>query len=293
MPVIEPYLQNVQKAFEAEAAAHDRTYQWLSPQEFNEQTQVELTETAIGSDCLMGLAVLTATPNLFQGVIAEAEKKVPVVELVCHPEQYAQVCIEIDNENALGSVAKVVADKLGGKGNVVLNIGTGTPHLIKRDIFINYWKANNPDITVIGEVSECEVDTTVACAENALSRYPTMNAYVGTGFTTATGAATVFPKAGRTDIIVTALDDDPAVIEGIKQGTVTLTLQQNPRGQGRLLFLIPYWMKEEGLKPINPPIWIDTPGFIVDKSNVDNFDEAQAQDTDRFIEEVKAKYFTK
>jgi ABC-type sugar transport system substrate-binding protein len=83
------------------------------------------------------------------------------------------------------------------------------------------------------------------------------------------------------------------VLDGIKQGTVALTLQQNPIGQGRLFFLIPFWMAEEGLKPIKPLLWIDTPGFIVDKSNVDTFAEAQAKDTDVYIPDVKATFFTK
>lgn len=294
VPLIHPYMQALQAAFEKEAAAHDRTFRWLSPQEYDEPAQIELTETALGSDCIKGLGILTATPDLFKGIIETAEARIPVLELVCHPQQYAKVCIEIDNENGLSQVAKRVAEELGGKGNVVISTDPGLPNQLKRDILINYWKANNPDIKVVGVMPDCDtVDKTVGCAENALSQYPEMNAYVGTGFNNAVGAASVFPKAGRTDIVVTGLDNDPAVIQGIKDGSVTLTLQQNPTGQGRLFFLIPFWMGEEGLKPVGAPVWIDTPGFIVDKSNVDNYEAAQAADTDGFLEEVKAKYFTK
>jgi ribose transport system substrate-binding protein len=294
VPLIHPYMQSLQAAFEKEAKAHNATYSWLSPTEFDEPKQLQLTETALGSDCLKGLGILTATPDLFKTVIATAEAKVPVLELVCHPQQYAKVCIEIDNEKGLSTVAKLVAEKLDGKGNVVISTDPGLPNQIKRDILINYWKANNPDIKVVGVMPDCDtVDKTVGCAENALSQYPEMNAYVGTGFNNAVGAASVFPKANRTDIVVTGLDNDPAVIDGIKKGTVTFTLQQNPGGQGRLFFLVPYWQGVEGLKPVGAPVWIDTPGFIVDKSNVDNYEAAQAADTDTFLEQVKAKYFTK
>jgi ribose transport system substrate-binding protein len=293
--LIHPYLTNQRKGFETEAAAHSRTFQWLTSEKFDEQKQLELTEVAIGSACLKGLTVIAATPNLFKAVIEKAAAKIPVLQQVCHPDVFAPVCIEIDNEIAMGQVAEAVAKKLGGKGNAVISIGdTGVSHQLKRDAFIKYWKKNYPNIVVLGVIQNCDTaDTTVGCAENALSQYPTMNAYVSTGFNNAVGAAKVFPKANRKDIVIAGLDDDPVVIQGIKDGTVALTLQQNPVGQGRLFFLIPFWMAEEGLKPTSDHLWIDTPGFIVDKTNVDTYVEAQAKDTDKYIENVKAKFFVK
>lgn len=295
-PLIHPYLQNQEKGFEAEAAAHGKTFQWLTSQEFNEQRQLELTETAIGSSCLKGIAIITATPSLFKAVIEEAEGKgLAVVQQVCHPDQFAAVCLEINNPTAMGMIAEEVGKRLNGKGNVVISIGdTGPSHTIKRDALIAYWTANFPDIKVLGVVQDCDTaDTTVGCAENALAQFPTMNAYVATGNQSSVGAAQVFPKAGRSDILIAGLDDDPVIIDGIKQGTVALTLQQNPVGQGRLFFLVPYWMAEEGLKPIQPLLWIDTPGFIVDSSNVNDYAAAQAADTDTFLQGVKDTYFTK
>ena len=294
-PLIHPYLQNQQKGFEEEAAANGRSFQWLTSQEFDEARQLELTETAIGSDCLKGMAVITATPSLFKAVIEEAEGNgLAVVQQVCHPDQFAAVCLEIDNPKSMAMVADAVAEKLGGEGNVVIAIGdTGPSHTIKRDSLIEHWAANYADITVLGVVQDCDTaDTTVGCAENALAQFPEMNAYVATGNQSSVGAAQVFPAAGREDIVISGIDDDPVIIDGIRQGTVALTLQQNPVGQGRLFFLIPYWMAEEGLKPIEPLLWIDTPGFIVDSSNVNDFEAAQAADTDAYIQLVKETYFT-
>jgi ribose transport system substrate-binding protein len=294
-PLIHPYLQNQQKGFEEEAAAHGRSFQWLTSQEFDEARQLELTETALGSDCLKGIAIITATPSLFKGVIEESESRgFATVQQVCSPDQFAAVCLEIDNPAAMAMIADAVAERLEGAGNVVVSIGdTGPSHTIKRDALIDHWAMNYPDIAVVGVVQDCDTaDTTVACAENALATYPEMNAYVSTGNQNAVGAAQVFPAAGRGDIVIAGLDDDPVVIDGIRQGTVALTLQQNPIGQGRLFFLIPFWMAEEGLKPIETLTFVDTPGFIVDSSNVDDFEAAQAADTDGYIAFVKETYFT-
>jgi ribose transport system substrate-binding protein len=294
--LIHPYVQQVQAAFEAEAKANNRTFQWLSPTQFDEAKQIELIETALGYTCLKGLAHFAFTTSLYKGVDGEAAKKgIPVLALVCNPPPInTPVCIEIDNTVAFKEVAKEIAKRLGGKGNVVVSTGTETTQDLKYQVMVEYWKANNPDIKVLGTIANCDDPlTTVGCAENALSRYPTMNAYASTGFNNAIGAAKTFPGAGRTDIVVQGVDDDPVVVQGIKDGSVAFTLLQSPTMQGRMFFDIPFWMAEEGLKPVTVGEYIDTPGFIIDKTSIDTYVADRVTRDDAFLAGVKTKYFTK
>jgi ribose transport system substrate-binding protein len=293
-PLVHPYVQQAQTGFETEAKAHNRTYQWVQPTEFDMAKEIQLVETALGYTCLKGIGFWTNEHALFKGVVSQAAaKNIPVATIGCQPMPFeSPVCMEIDNTKAFQEVGKQFADRLGGKGNLVVSTGVEPSQDFKYNVLKDYLAKNYPDIKILGTVADCDDPLkTVACAENALAKYPTMNAYASTGFNNAIGAAKVFPQAGRKDIVVQGVDNDPVVIQGIKDGTVAFTLQQSPVLQGRLFFLIPFWGAEEGLKPITDHQYIDTPGFIVDKTNVDNYVQAQSDAADGYIATVKGQFF--
>lgn len=295
-PLVHPYVQQAQSGFEKEAKDNDRTFQWVQPTEFDMQKEIQLVETALGYTCLKGVGFWTNEHALFDGVVSDAAaKKIPVVTIGCTPQPFkSPVCMEIDNKKWFEVVGKEIAARLGGSGNVVVSTGVEPSQDFKYNVLKDYWTANSPGIKILGTVADCDdPQKTVACAENALSQFPTMNAYASTGFNNAIGAAQVFAQAGRKDIVLQGVDNDPVVIQGIKDGTVSFTLQQSPVLQGRLFFLIPYWEAELGLKPVKDNMYIDSPGFIIDSSNVNDYEAAQSAAADKYIEEVKSQFFTK
>lgn len=90
-------------------------------------------------------------------------------------------------------------------------------------------------------------------------RPPKMNALGGDRARERRRSGRVFPKADRSDIVISGGGDDPVVVDGIKNGTVAFTMQPGSGIRRRLMLLIPYWMADEGLMAISDHLWIDTP----------------------------------
>ena len=113
------------------------------------------------------------------------------------------------------------------------------------------------------------------CAEEALATYPEMNAYYSCGNLNSVGATVAFPDAGRDDIIVTGVDDAPEIVEGIINGTVSLTYVQQPYGQGYLAVYIPWLIKHQNVHSTQQ--YLDTRITLVDQSNIDSYQDTMKQ----------------
>lgn len=302
MPVVHPYLTIMNQG--AEQAAKDLGVEliWLSAADFNVQKQVELAESALSMPCVKGLSVLAADPGAVETVLQTANKMgVKAHQMsACgtDPAEWERrakddisaLCYSTDFKAAGGEIAERVAQMLGGKGNVV--IATQQPDAGQKErelAFSDYMAANYPEIKIIGVLNDCDSPTgTVACAENAISTYPEMNAYIATGQYQAVGPVSVFPAAGRTDIIVTAYDDSPEVLEGIRKGIITFSVAQQPFGQGYMMVYLNYLMRQ-GKQP--SARFIDTGVTFIDKNNVDNYMDTMKSNWEILKRLIDTEYF--
>lgn len=282
MPVVHPYLTIMNQG--AEKAAEDLGVEliWLSAADFNVQKQVELAESSLSMPCVKGLSVLAADPGATETVLQTANK----MGIMAHQmsgcgtdpaewerrakDNVSALCYSTDFKAAGALIAERVATMLGGEGNVV--IATQQPDAGQKErelAFSDYVAEHYPDIHIIGVLNDCDSPTgTVACAENALSTYPEMNAYIATGQYQAVGPVSVFPAAGRDDIVVTAYDDSPEVLEGIRKGVITFSVAQQPFGQGYMMVYLNYLMRQ-GKEPTQR--FIDTGVTFIDQENVDSY----------------------
>ncbi|MBN1316341.1 MAG: substrate-binding domain-containing protein [Anaerolineales bacterium] len=282
MPVVHPYLTIMNQG--AEQAASDLGVEliWLSAADFNVQKQVELAESSLSMPCVVGLSVLAADPGATETVLQTANEMGVMAHQMSgcgtDPAEWERraednvsaLCYSTDFKAAGALIAERVATMLGGKGNVVISTQQPDAGQKERELaFSDYIAEHYPDIKIVGVLNDCDSPTgTVACAENALSTYPEMNAYIATGQYQAVGPVSVFPAAGRDDIIVTAYDDSPEVLEGIQKGVITFSVAQQPFGQGYMMVYLNYLMRE-GKKPTQR--FIDTGVTFIDKDNVDNY----------------------
>lgn len=279
-PLVHPYIAQWQASAEATGAELGVEVIYLSPAQFDNQKQVDMTESALSLPCLAGLSVIAAVPDIFEASLKQAaDMGVGTTQNAsCGQAINASICMSTDFEKAGAVVAERLAKELNGKGNVV--VGFGAPddanHALRQKGLEDYFAKNAPDIKVIGVMKNCDDPAgTVKCAEDALAAYPTMNAYYSTGNLPGVGAAQVFPKAGRSDIIITGVDDAPEMIEAIKNNPKMFTYVQQPFGQGYLAVYIPWLMKNKGLKPTQK--YLDTGITIVDQSNLTNYQDTMKQ----------------
>jgi ribose transport system substrate-binding protein len=239
-----------------------------------------MTESALSLPCLAGLSAIAAVPDILEGAMKQAaDMGIGTTQNAsCSQAVNTAICMSTDFKNAGAVVAERLAKELNGQGNVV--VGFGAPddanHKLRQDGLEEYFAANAPGIKVIGVMTNCDDPAgTVKCAEDALAAYPEMNAYYSTGNLSGVGAAQVFPKAGRDDIIITAVDDAPEVMDAIKNNPKMFTYVQQPFGQGYLAVYIPWLMKNKGLKPNIK--YLDTGITIVDQSNLENYQDTMME----------------
>jgi ribose transport system substrate-binding protein len=279
-PLVEPALTVLQGGAQDAAEELGVDFFWLSPAQYDQQKQIEITESALSNPCIVGLAPLAFEPGYMEAVLARAKERGLAVAQVgsCPEMEAADICWGTDFYNAGAAVAERLGELMGGQGSVVVAFGQpgNNPDKLRQQGLEDYFAAHYPNIRVIGVVTDCDnPEGSVACAENALATYPEMNAYYSCGWQQAIGPSTVFPQAGRDDIIITAVDDDPLVLEAIREGTIAFTYAQSLYAIGYMQVYIPWLMHTKGLKPTAR--FLDTRIVIVDQSNIDTYKDDMMQ----------------
>ncbi len=258
-----------------EAAASENGFELvtMNPAAYNTTRHAELTEAAIALPCMKGVGLMSGESAPTEAVALEAiSRGMYVTQDGDCPDRVTWMCMGTNNKNACEKVAQEFSKRLNGKGNIV--VASGTPsdvHQARIDYFVNWIKANAPGITISGILRNCDdVQGTVTCAEEAIAKWPEMTGYYSTGALCGVGPATVFPAAGRKDILVSGVDTEPAVIDAIKSGLNMFTYTQQLWGMGYLQVYIPY-LQVQKKQPNLTSNRLDTGISIVDKTNVDNY----------------------
>jgi ribose transport system substrate-binding protein len=296
LPTIHAYLDQVHEGSDAAADELGWELYWRSPSTYNPEKQVEMTESGLSLPGVAGVSVITGNPQMFEGVLGDAKSMGLSVTAngACDDMvggAYCDVCMSTDHRAAAGQICAHLAELMGGEGKIVIGCGEpGDLVMVNRaEGCMEEIEANWPNIEVLDWLKGCDDPVgTTACAENALSTYPEMTAYYGCGFYSALGASAAFPQAGRTDILITGVDDGPEIIDAIRNGTVTFTYVQQPYGQGYLPIYISHLMMTEGLEPVGEGCYfLDTGITIVDQSNVDTYKDVMKENLQVLLEKVK------
>ena len=287
--------EQIHQGAQAAAKALHVNLKWFAPASGSVSDQLSATESALSLPNLKGLSVVAADPNSLEGVMRKAKAKgVAISQLsACTPKATAPICYSTDFEKAGQSVAQRMATLMRGTGKVV--IATGTPgdvnHKLRVKGFTEYMKAHDPNIQIVQTIPNCDsADTTVQCAETALSAHPDLTGYYATGAAAADGASSVFPKAGK-HVIVSAVDDDPTTIAGIKNGSITFTYVQQLWCGGYLMVLLPYEEAFKGLVPKQK--FVDTGIAFVGKTNVNTYKQAQTANCNKLLKYINTNVMKK
>ena len=134
--------------------------------------------------------------------------------------------------------AKVLAEKMGGKGNVVIMLGelahSGTKGRTKgvKEILSKY-----PDIKIIAEQTALfQRDKGLDLMSNWLLAGLEINAVAANNDEMAIGAIMALKNAGKVpnkDVFVGGVDATPDALDFLEKGDLTVSVFQNAKGQGR------------------------------------------------------------
>ncbi|WP_262060554.1 sugar ABC transporter substrate-binding protein [Streptomyces sp. STR69] len=106
----------------------------------------------------------------------------------------------------------------------------------------------------------------------------TITGIVATAYNPAVAAADVIRTSGSKAKVI-AIDDDAKILSGIRQGTVTATVVQNPAGQAEIGTWALALLQTRQCTVRDPGVRVDSGSFVVDKANVSAYDTARQAKT--------------
>ena len=197
--------------------------------------QVSLLETAISSG-VDGIATVVWDPSGFNKTIESAkEKGIPVVSFnMTAPDSGVECFIGQDMVDAGYQLGKYMFEEMGGKGTyIVASCAPTDTALIDREAGIDKAAAEYPEISKITTIDiGTDLNNAYSVIENAYLANPDVTAILGVDvFSQAIGS--VIEDKGLTGKVYGAgFDLTEGMLGHIKNGSIQLTVGQNPYMQG-------------------------------------------------------------
>jgi ribose transport system substrate-binding protein len=207
----------------------------------------------------------------------------------------AQFCLSTDVEQAAYKAAKTAISAMGGKGNLVHLTGNKVDSNTQRRI-AGVQKAvaeASGKVKLLQTVTDIDTDLQTAqkaVADLLAAKGRQINGIVNTAYNPAVASAAAVKQA-KLPIKVVAIDDDPTILAGIKGGSVTASVVQNPVGQA---YVGSYaLMKIAGGGSMRTPgLTIDSGSFVVTKNNVTTYDAERQKETTQLKADFDDKYLS-
>jgi ribose transport system substrate-binding protein len=239
-----------------------------------------------------GIAISVSDANLLKPEIdAAIAQGIPVVTMDSDaPTSKRLMFIGTDNYNAGVTGAKVVAEKLQGKGNVVVFTMPAQGNLKDRLRGYTDTFADHPQIKVT-EVIDIKGDPRVAFDRTmeVIDKNGKVDAFVGLESLSGPEIAAVLERKNVTGKVVVTMDTDSRTLEGIRKGLITATIGQKPFTMAFLAVKVLDDLHHHPLKSLTTnfaqdsfsliPSFIDTGETLIEKSNVDALIEARKSET--------------
>lgn len=180
-------------------------------------------------------------------------------------------CGHADNKGDGATLAKILAEAIGEKGEIAILSGTlSAPNHKERVEGFKEEIANYPDIKIVAEYpDEDSLEKAISLTESILQGNPNLSGIFGCNATNVFGAARAVVDAGLKDqITIVGMDDEPETISGIENGSIYATMVQNVKEIGyRSIFTM--IQIADGVLPEEKEDEVGA--FLVTKDTLDNY----------------------
>lgn len=285
------YWKTAITGFNAAAARYRVTATVAGPENYDPQAELQELNRAVAAKP-SGILISVADEALLKpGIDAAVTAGIPVLTFDSDaPSSRRLFFIGTNNLEAGHLGGERVAEKIGGRGNVVFFSMPGQPNLDDRlkgfkDVF-----ARHPDIKILdvvdikGDARNAFDNTQQYLTQTGVAR---VAAFVCLEASSGKSVADAVRRQKVTDRTVLAWDVQPETLDEIKDGTIEATISQKP-----------YTMGFVGLKELDEifhnkpssltkdysvdafseyPVFIDTGSALVDKANVDIYAKSAAE----------------
>ncbi len=288
-----PYWQTVAAGFNHAGAEYGVTAIVDGPDTYDPQAELAAFQKAVAAKPA-GILISVSDASVLQGAITSAVNAgVPVITVDSDAVGSRRLYFIGTNNLEAGRLGgRRVAERIGGKGNVVIYTIAGQPNIEDRlkgfeDVFSGY-----PGIKV-AEVVDIKGDEMIAFDKTqafmALAGNQKISAFVCLDSACGKVVADAVKRSGATDRELIAWDVNPDTLNAIKDGTIDATIAQKPYTMGYVGLKALDQVFHDPPKPLNKdwsadpfgpfPEFVDTGTAIVDKGDVDMYLAAAARMT--------------
>src|SRR5215217_6529181 len=265
------FWQAVKQGAEEEAKAEGAriTFERPPTEQDIEQQVTMLTNAIQKKPAAIGFAALdskASAPLMDQAKSAN----IPVIAFDSGVESDVPVTTAAtDNKAAAAEAAKHLSELIGGKGKVamVVHDQTSRTGIDRRDGFIEWMKANAPNIQLLPvQYGGGDQAKSADIAKSIIQANPDIKGIYGANEGSAVGVIKGVQESGKKGITIIGFDSGKAQIDAIKSGVMAGAITQNPVGMGKEL--VKSAMK--AIKGEQLPKVIDTGFYWYDKTNIDD-----------------------
>lgn len=288
-----PYWQTAAAGFNKAAEQYGVKAKVTGPEIYDPQAELAALQAAIAAKPSGILISVSDVTLLLPEIDAAIQAGIPVITVDSDaPGSRRLYFIGTNNIEAGRLGAQRVIEKLGGRGNVVFFTMPDQPNLVDRLKGFKEVFATRPDIHIV-DVVDTKGDSRYAFDWTqealALTGDKKVDAFVSLEASSGKAIADALKQAKATDRLLVAWDVDPDTLADIKDGTIDSTVSQKPFTMGYLglkaLDEIHHdppksLSKDYSANAFSPfPVFVDTGTSLVDKSNVDLYIDAAAEES--------------
>ena len=279
----EPYIAIVSKGFqhqfwqavkqgaeeEAKAQGAKITFEGPPTEQDIEQQVTMLTNAIQKKPAAIGFAALDSKASA--PLMDQAKgQNIPVIAFDSGVESDVPLTTAAtDNLAAAAEAAKHMVELVGGKGKVAMIVHDQTSQtgIERRDGFVDYMKANAPDIELLPvQYGGGDQAKSADIAKSILQANPDLKGFYGANEGSAVGIIKGVQESGKKGLKIIGFDSGKAQMEAIRSGEMAGAITQNPVGMGKALV-------DAAVKAVDGetlPKVIDTGFYWYDKTNIDS-----------------------
>jgi ribose transport system substrate-binding protein len=287
-----PYWQKAAAGFNKAAAEYKVKAKVVGPETYDPQAELVALHQAIAAKPT-GILISVADISLLQSEIdAAVHAGIPVITFDSDAVGSRRLYfIGTNNLDAGRLGGRRVIEKLHGKGNVVFFTMPNQPNLEERLKGFKEVFASRPDIHIVNVVDmkgDARYAFDWAQESLALAGANKVDAYLCLDSSSGKAVADALKRSKATDRLLVAWDIDTDTLNDIKEGIIDSTIVQKPFTMGYFglkaldeVFHAPPrpLTKDYSAAPFSPyPVFVDTGTALVDKSNVNLYIEAAAEE---------------
>ena len=285
-----PYWQTLASGFNRAAADYKVTAKVVGPENYDPQAELAELQKAVAAKPA-GILIQAADATVLKpGIDAAIAAGIPVITVDSDADSSRRMYFIGTNNLEAGRIGgRQIAQKLGGKGNVVFYTFQGQPNIDDRLQGFKDALAAHPGIKIV-DVVDVKADRNAAFDRTqqfmALTGGQKIDAFISLEATSGKVIADAVKRGNGSDRHVMAWDISQDTLDEIKSGSIEVTIAQKPFTMGYIglkaldeVFHYPPAQlgKDNAADSFSHyPEFVDTGTSLVDKSNVDAYIAAEA-----------------